>query len=208
VLSGGWRLAAGAPLPLTAAEHAGGAAGRRRDLLAEEPMPVEAEKRTLRFTCPPCGDVFAAGDEDTLISMAVEHARKLHDLDLLDQFAVDELRQLVRRENDSYWTVIARLLPEGELRTVLEERLCEREREIVGYVVHGFTNREIASRLDISGRTVSTHVVNIYEKLNVHSRAELTALVRAADHIVEASLRRNSKREFGPFTQVNGPASR
>jgi len=159
---------------------------------------------TLRFTCPPCGDVFSAGDEDALISTAVEHARRLHDVDLLAQFSREQLHALVQRENESYWSRISHLVPEGQLRTVLEERLCDREREIVAYVIHGFTNREIAQRLCISGRTVSTHLVNIYDKLNVHSRAELTVLVRAADRIIEAGLRSDTK-EFGPFTRANGP---
>jgi hypothetical protein len=74
--------------------------------------------------------------------------------------------------------------------------------------VHGFANREIAERLCISERTVSTHIVNIYEKLNVHSRAELAALVRAADRLIEAGLRAGSKSEFGPFVRVHSANAR
>jgi DNA-binding NarL/FixJ family response regulator len=162
-------------------------------------MPVE--KRVLRMTCPPCGEVFAAESEESLIAMAVEHARKLHDVDLLKNLSLDELREIVRRENESYWDRIAHLIP-SEIRTVLDQ-LCAREREIVSYVVHGFANREIADRLCISERTVSTHIVNIYEKLGVHSRAELAALVRASDRLIEAGLRAGSKSEFGPFVRVN-----
>src|SRR6185312_17032488 len=154
---------------------------------------------------PPCGEVFAADDEEALIAMAVEHARKLHDFDLLKNLSLDELRDIVRRENESYWDRIAHLIP-SEIRTVLDQ-LCAREREIVSYVVHGFANRQIADRLCISERTVSTHLVNIYEKLGLHSRAELTALVRASDRIVEAALRRDMKPEFGPFVPTNGPSS-
>ena len=117
------------------------------------------EKRVLRMTCPPCGEVFAANDEEALIAIAVEHAAKLHDFDLLEAQSMDELREIVRRENESYWARIAHLIPD-EVRTVLDQ-LGEREREIVSYVVHGFANREIAERLCISERTVSTHVVNI-----------------------------------------------
>jgi len=164
--------------------------------------------RALRLTCPPCGEVFTAGDEDTLIRMAVEHARTLHDVKLLDQFSQDELRALVRRENELYWDRIAHLIPSGRLKSVLEEKLCEREREIVAYVVHGFANRAIADRLCISERTVSTHLVNIYDKLGVHSRAELTAMVRASDRIIEAALRADMKPEFGPFVNTNGPKRR
>jgi DNA-binding NarL/FixJ family response regulator len=168
---------------------------------------MSEEKRVLRMTCPPCGEVFAADDEEALIAMAVEHARKLHDFDLLKELSQDELRKIVRRENESYWDRIAHLIS-GEVRTVLDEQLCAREREIVSYVVHGFANREIAERLCISERTVSTHVVNIYEKLAVHSRAELAALVRATDRVIQAGLRADSKSEFGPFVRANGPKAR
>lgn len=171
-------------------------------------MPKEETCPTLRLTCPPCGEVFAAQDEDKLINTAVEHARKFHDINLLEQHSRDELRQLVQRENQSYWSRIAHLIPNGQLRTVLDEKLCEREREIVAYVVHGFANREIAGRLFISERTVSTHLVNIYDKLNVHSRAELTALVRASDRIIEAGLRADIEPEFGPFVHTNSPKAR
>jgi RNA polymerase sigma factor (sigma-70 family) len=148
--------------------------------------------------------VFAADEQETLIDMAVEHARKFHDINLLEQFSRDELRQMAERENQSYWSRIGHLIPDERLRTVFDEKLCEREREVVSYVVHGFANREIADRLCISERTVSTHLVNIYEKLKVHSRAELTALVRASDRIVEAALRAGTEPEFGPFVHTNG----
>ena len=171
-------------------------------------MSEEVQRTTLRLTCPPCGEVFTADNEDTLVAMAVEHARKFHDIDLLEEFEPDELRALVRRENETYWARIAHLIPDGEVRTVLDEKLCDREREIVSYVVHGFANRDIAERLCISERTVSTHLVNIYEKLNVHSRAELAAMVRATDHVIEAALRGDAKHEYGPFVHTNGPKPR
>jgi DNA-binding NarL/FixJ family response regulator len=171
-------------------------------------MSKEEKSCTLRFTCPPCGEVFSAPDENSIIDIAVEHARKFHDINLLDQFSKDELRRQVERENESYWSRIAHLVPNGRLRTVLDEKLCEREREVVGYVVHGFANREIADRLFISERTVSTHLVNVYEKLNVHSRAELTALVRASDRIIEAGLRAGKSPEFGPFVHTDPTKTR
>lgn len=115
---------------------------------------------------------------------------------------------MIRIENESYWSHIAHLMTANGLSTVFDQQLCAREREIVEYVVHGFANREIADRLCISERTVSTHLVNIYDKLNVHSRAELTALVRASDRVIEASLRADTSREFGPFVRTNGHTPR
>jgi DNA-binding NarL/FixJ family response regulator len=52
--------------------------------------------------------------------------------------------------------------------------LTEREREVVGLVVKGLSTKEIASRLDISTRTVETHRANLMRKLNLKSVALLT----------------------------------
>lgn len=54
------------------------------------------------------------------------------------------------------------------------ESLSEREREIIGCIVRGMTNKEVADRLYISVNTVLTHRKNISRKLNIHSVAGLT----------------------------------
>ncbi len=53
-----------------------------------------------------------------------------------------------------------------------EANLTEREEEILGYVVKGFANKEIADALSISVETIRVHLKNIYEKLHVRSRTE------------------------------------
>ena len=53
--------------------------------------------------------------------------------------------------------------------------LSAREVEVLGQLAHGATNREIATALGISERTVDRHVSNIYTKLDVSSRAAATA---------------------------------
>ncbi len=55
--------------------------------------------------------------------------------------------------------------------------LSPREAEIADLVVEGLTNPDIASQLGISLRTVTTHLANIYRRLDVHSRAALTRMV-------------------------------
>ncbi len=55
--------------------------------------------------------------------------------------------------------------------------LTRRELEIVDLISCGHSNGEIAKILIISEHTVKDHTKNIYRKLNVHSRFELTALV-------------------------------
>jgi DNA-binding NarL/FixJ family response regulator len=53
--------------------------------------------------------------------------------------------------------------------------LSERERDVLGHVAAGETNREVAAALSISEHTVARHVQNIFTKLGVTSRAAATA---------------------------------
>lgn len=55
-----------------------------------------------------------------------------------------------------------------------QETLSEREKEIVGCIVRGMTNKEVADKLFISINTVLTHRKNISRKLSIHSVAGLT----------------------------------
>lgn len=53
-------------------------------------------------------------------------------------------------------------------------RLTNREREVLLYIAEGFSNKEIASQLNIGVRTVETHRERIMRKLDIHSIAGLT----------------------------------
>jgi DNA-binding NarL/FixJ family response regulator len=58
--------------------------------------------------------------------------------------------------------------------------LSPREMEILQFVTHGLSNKEIASRLRISQQTVKNHMTSILKKLNVQDRtqAAVTAIRR------------------------------
>jgi FixJ family two-component response regulator len=59
--------------------------------------------------------------------------------------------------------------------------LSDRESEVLGHVLRGRLNKEIAAELDINERTVKFHRTSITTKLGVQSVAELTKLVYEAD---------------------------
>jgi two-component system nitrate/nitrite response regulator NarL len=52
--------------------------------------------------------------------------------------------------------------------------LTPREKEILKLVVYGFSNNDIADRLSISLQTVKHHITNIFDKLGVYNRLELS----------------------------------
>ena len=60
------------------------------------------------------------------------------------------------------------------------EALSEREREVLGHVVQGKLNKQIADDLGIHERTVKLHRTAIRTKLGVPSVAELTRLAQEA----------------------------
>lgn len=57
-------------------------------------------------------------------------------------------------------------------------QLSAREREVLGLVMAGLVNAEVAERLGISPNTVRTHMQNILGKLGVRNRLEAVALAR------------------------------
>lgn len=59
--------------------------------------------------------------------------------------------------------------------------LTQREQEVLELLVQGVPASEIAEKASISYGTVKTHVNHIYRKLDVHSRDEALAVVRACE---------------------------
>ncbi len=53
-----------------------------------------------------------------------------------------------------------------------ENKLSDREMEVFGLLLQGLSNQQIASKLQISEKTVEKHLTNIYAKAGVSSRTE------------------------------------
>lgn len=58
----------------------------------------------------------------------------------------------------------------------LRELLTEREMEIVALVAQGLSNRAIAQKIDISVRTVGTHISHVLEKVGADNRTQLALI--------------------------------
>ncbi len=83
-----------------------------------------------------------------------------------------EIRQLLRSDGDSYSAPVEPLTP--------------RELDVLRLVVQGRRNHEIAQQLNVSIKTVETHITSLYGKLNVQSRAEAIALAQRRGLLLES----------------------
>jgi ATP/maltotriose-dependent transcriptional regulator MalT len=102
---------------------------------------------------------------------AVAELRRVHDI-LLRLGAERELR----KTREMFRELGARLPPRAV--KVGAGRLTERELEIARLAAAGKSNKAIGKSLDISTRTVGTHLSNIFKKLCVESREQLLTRMR------------------------------
>lgn len=108
--------------------------------------------------------------KSTPIKEIVQAVRKLRDGEaLLLPGEVVEMLRLVSRERQ-----------EKLAARQAVELLTPREKEVLQALAEGLESREIAEKLNVTVETERTHMVNILNKLDVHSR--LQALVFAARH--------------------------
>lgn len=64
-------------------------------------------------------------------------------------------------------------------------RMTNREREVIGLIAEGMSNKEIAQSLHLAIDTVKSHVHNILEKLALHTRLEIARFVHTNESFKE-----------------------
>ena len=149
------------------------------DLEMPEMDGVEATRR-IRERLPGTRVIaFTAFDTDDRIIGAVEAGAQGY---LLKGAPRDEIFRAIRVARDG-GSLLQPAIASKLLRHVTAPRghgpdtLSERELEVLGLLVAGLTNKEIAARLVVTERTVKFHVASILAKLGVPNRA---AAVRVA----------------------------
>lgn len=85
-----------------------------------------------------------------------------------DEILLDVLQQAIRRHVRSRQRQAADLAARERYAA-----LTERERDVLGLIVEGLTNKEIGRALTLSPRTVETHRANLFDKLAAPSLAYL-----------------------------------
>ena len=117
-------------------------------------------------------------DEESLLREAIRAGASGY---LIKRAAEDELLaaiQAVSRGDMYIHPAITRLLlkdlsPSISSKKDALDQLTPREFEVMGYIIRGFTNRQIAETLYISMRTVEGHRASLFGKLGLKNRVEL-----------------------------------
>ena len=61
--------------------------------------------------------------------------------------------------------------------------MTKREREVIGLLSEGMSNKEIGQKIRVSTYTVKSHIHNIMEKLALHTRLEIANYSYSVDTI-------------------------
>lgn len=119
------------------------------------------------------------GDESYVLRALKAGARAY----LLKDSAEYDLIQAVKAVSEGkafFSPAISKMLVEDYMRQMQErgvedsfELLTTREREVLQLLAEGKNNKDVAALLNLSLYTVETHRSNIFQKLNLHSQAEL-----------------------------------
>ena len=98
------------------------------------------------------------------------------------------MQMLQTVENGNIWTypaLTSKLAPTTQKNSLnddaiklLENRLSQKEKEVVYLILESLTNDAIASSMDITTRTVKAHISAIFSKLHINDRVSLVLLLK------------------------------
>jgi DNA-binding NarL/FixJ family response regulator len=75
--------------------------------------------------------------------------------------------------NSLFSEIVDRALKGGKIKLKEAVRMTKREREVIGLIGEGLSNKEIGQKLHVSNFTIKSHIHNIMEKLALHTRLEV-----------------------------------
>ncbi len=131
--------------------------------------------------------ILTVSDEDENLFQAIKFGAEGYLLKNLQSQAFFELIDgIARGEAPISPELATKILDEfsrrlkDDAKVVNSEDLTEREKQVLELVAEGSTNRDIASRLNVTENTVKYHLKNILEKLHLRNRAQAVAYAMQA----------------------------
>jgi DNA-binding NarL/FixJ family response regulator len=154
------------------------------DLIMPQMDGVEATRRILESTPHSRVLILTSFGEDDKVFPAIRAGAQGYLLkDIQPNELVKAVRETFQGKTQLHPDIAHRLMtavsgsapPQDEKQALpLEELqiLTEREREVLDWIAHGLSNREIAEKMVISEKTVKTHVSNLLDKLDLEDRTQ------------------------------------
>jgi two-component system NarL family response regulator len=93
-------------------------------------------------------------------------------------------------------------------RQIAPKPLSHREKQILGLIVLGYTNREIADTLYLAESTVKTHLSSAFRKIDARSRSEAVARITDPESGYGTSILETTKRLTTGAAEVVSPLPR
>ena len=143
--------------------------------------------RDIRSSAPEvrCLILTSYDDNDALFAAVMAGAAGYLLKEVRGTSLIDAVRQVAAGKSLLDPAVTGRLLTrlrEGAPQDARLASLTDREREILGLITDGMTNKQIGERLFLSHRTVSSHLHRAFPKLGISSRAALRDALSTTAH--------------------------
>lgn len=121
--------------------------------------------------------VFLTGHGDVPMAVQCLNSGGFHFLEkpFKDEELLDQISAAIRKDAELRRDSSKRT----EASTLLSQLTC-REREVMQLLLAGLANKQVASRLEISEKTVAVHRSNLMSKLGARSLVDLVRLARTA----------------------------
>ena len=149
------------------------------DIVMPKLSGIEATKQIREVSPATAVLVLTAYDDDRYVIGLLEAGAAGYLLkSARSQVLVEAVRAVHAGESVLHPTIIAKILKYGvqmqakAAERKAEERLSERELEVLKLAAKGMSNKDIAKELFLSVRTVKAHLSSIFNKVDVASRTE------------------------------------
>jgi DNA-binding CsgD family transcriptional regulator len=160
-----------------------GVAGYARAILERDAPALLAATDLLRASSRPLLYASAAEDAGGELSRAQRNADALNQLNAaFDTYIECDATADARRVGRALRRlgVERRIVTHPRAKTGWDS-LTDSELKVINLIAQGATNRDVATQLNLSPHTVKTHVHNVFAKLGITSRAQLTQVIRRSD---------------------------
>ena len=149
------------------------------DIMMPEMDGLEATK-CLREACPQAKVlILTVHDKKEFVREMIQSGARGYIRKSIATFELVSAIERIHRGETCFMPEVAQaffddyVLNGGKLEESIPKRLSEREREVLGLIVEGLANKEMAGRMQLSVRTVEKHRQRIMKKLDIHKATEL-----------------------------------